>query len=147
VLYLLHQRLALNQPLLFLNRKGQNSNVKTAHLKNKRELAEAKLQLQLQEAELQLEEQQNMHSVRSKVLEAADAYPEIGSSSSVISAHVKRLSRPKIEIRKFSGNPMEYRRFLRQLETQVFVNCESDDDELSYLDQYTTGELNKIVRG
>ena len=42
---------------------------------------------------------------------------------------------------------MEYRRILRQLETQMFVNCKSHDDKLSYLDQYTTGEPNKIVRG
>jgi len=29
----------------------------------------------------------------------------------------------------------------------VFVNCENDDDKLSFGDKYTTGELDKIVRG
>ena len=36
---------------------------------------------------------------------------------------------------------------MRQLETQVLVNCESDDDKLSYFNQYTAGEPNRIVRG
>jgi len=124
-------------------RKKAELKVKTAQ----HELAEAKLQLQLQEEELQLEEEQTIHDPQSKVNDATDLNSEVGSSASVMSALVKRLNRPKIEIRKFSGNPMEYRRFMRQLETQVFVNCESDDDKLSYLDQYTTGEPNKIVHG
>ena len=133
--------------MIALEQKKAELVVKTAHLKKKRELAEAKLQLQLQEDELQIEEEQAIHDAQSKVLCASDVHSDAGSNASAMFALVKRLNRPKIEIRKFSGSPLEYRRFMRQLETQVFVNCETDDDKLSFLDQYTTGEPNKIVHG
>jgi len=105
------------------------------------------LQLQLQEAELQLEEEQAINEAQSQVLDASNADSDVGSTSNVMPALIKRLNRPKIDMHKFNGSPMEYRRFMRQLQSQVFVNCETDDEKLNYLDQYTTGEPNKIVHG
>jgi len=136
-----------NSAMATIKQKKAELRIKTAHLKEKRELAEAKLQLQLQEAELQLEEEQAINEAQSQVLDASNADSDVGSTSNVLPALIKRLNRPKIDIHKFNGSPMEYRRFMRQLQSQVFVNCETDDEKLNYLDQYTTGEPNKIVHG
>ena len=60
---------------------------------------------------------------------------------------VKRLSRPKIELQKFSGDPLQFSRFLRQFNSKVVTNTDCDDERLNYLEQFTTGEPHKIVVG
>ena len=59
----------------------------------------------------------------------------------------KLFKRPAIEISKFSGNPTEYNRFKRQFNARISSICDDDDERLSYLEQYTTGDAKKIVRG
>ncbi|CAG2252827.1 unnamed protein product [Mytilus edulis] len=58
---------------------------------------------------------------------------------------VQHLRKPTPEIRKFSGNPLEYRKFLRQFESKVVLNCEQDDEKMNYLEQLTFGEAHKVV--
>ena len=60
---------------------------------------------------------------------------------------VRHLSKPACEIKKFSGDPLEYTKFMRQFQSKVVNNCEDDDERLSFLEQYTTGEANRIVSG
>ncbi|XP_071944668.1 uncharacterized protein [Antedon mediterranea] len=62
-------------------------------------------------------------------------------------ALVKQLQRPTPEMMKFGGDPMEYKKFMRQFQARVVRNTESDDERLYYLEQFTYGEAKKIVNG
>ena len=97
-------------------------------------------------------ERQTVHSpvkrTPSKVHHLSDN--SIGSNSSgysEIAQVVKQLQRPPIELRKFSGNCTEYNKFIRQFESKVVANTDTDEERMNYLEQYTTGEANRIVSG
>ena len=63
-------------------------------------------------------------------------------------SHVARLlNKPPTEVRKFSGDPLDYKRFLRQFHSRVVVNTDTDEERMNYLEQFTTGEANKVVCG
>lgn len=68
------------------------------------------------------------------------------SSDSAIMSIVKHLRKPQIEVSKFGGDPLLYRRFIRQFNARVVSNADDDDEKLAYLEQLTFGEVNKIVR-
>ena len=36
---------------------------------------------------------------------------------------------------------------MRQFKTRILANCDDFDEKLDYLEQYTTGDANKIVNG
>ena len=57
------------------------------------------------------------------------------------------MNKPKAEIQKFEGNPMDYQRFIRQLNTKVCANTSSYEERLNFLLQFTSGEANRIVTG
>ncbi|XP_077982843.1 uncharacterized protein LOC144437710 [Glandiceps talaboti] len=59
----------------------------------------------------------------------------------------KELRKPQVELSKFGGNPMDFPRFLRQFTTRIVAYTDSDDERMSYLEQYTTGEAHKIILG
>ncbi|CAG2202264.1 unnamed protein product [Mytilus edulis] len=67
------------------------------------------------------------------------------SAETAFQSMVQHLRKPTPEIRKFSGNPLEYRKFLRQFESKVVLNCEQGDEKMNYLEQMTFGEAHKIV--
>ncbi|CAG2221766.1 unnamed protein product [Mytilus edulis] len=67
------------------------------------------------------------------------------SAETAFQSMVQHLRKPTPEIRKFSGNPLEYRKFLRQFESKVVLNCEQDDEKMNYLEQLTFGEAHKVV--
>ena len=69
------------------------------------------------------------------------------SGDNILLAVVRQLKRPTPEINRFSGEPMEYRKFIRQFNTKVTVHTENDDERMSYLEQFTNGEANKVVSG
>lgn len=64
-----------------------------------------------------------------------------------MSTIVQQLRKPQHEITKFSGNPLEYQRFMRQFEYSIVANTCSDEERMSYLEQLTTDEAKKIVSG
>ncbi|XP_062588283.1 uncharacterized protein LOC134249947 [Saccostrea cucullata] len=72
---------------------------------------------------------------------------EFPSSSASVQAVVKHLRKPTPEIKKFGGNPLDYRKFLRQFNAKVVINCDNDDEKMNYLEQLTFGEANKVVSG
>ncbi len=76
------------------------------------------------------------------------ARSEAGSGDSLMGAAavVRHLNKPPVEISKFDGNILSYRRFMRQFEARVVTNTINDDERLTYLEQLTTGEPNKIVK-
>ncbi|XP_033098946.1 uncharacterized protein LOC117102676 [Anneissia japonica] len=53
---------------------------------------------------------------------------------------------PKKELTKFSGDPTDYGRFVRAFEHEVEGKVKEDRDRLYYLEQYTSGDVNQLVR-
>jgi hypothetical protein len=128
--------------------------VKEASMKKRRQLEEAKLHLRLQEEEMKLEEEIAISNAKGKVLDDLDAKSIIShhtstssDSSAALMSIVRHLRKPATELKTFGGNPLEYHRFLRQFKIIVLSNCDDFDEKLNYLEQFTTGEANKIVVG
>jgi hypothetical protein len=69
------------------------------------------------------------------------------AENDVMMSVVRELRKPQAELKRFSGDPLEYRRFLRQFKLKVESLTQDYDERMSYLDQYTTGEANRIVSG
>ncbi|VDI41133.1 Hypothetical predicted protein [Mytilus galloprovincialis] len=59
----------------------------------------------------------------------------------------RELNKPKADITKFDGSPMEYKSFLRQFDARVVANTDSYDERLNFLLQFTIGEPHRIVSG
>jgi hypothetical protein len=55
----------------------------------------------------------------------------IRKSNSEIQTVARELNKPKAEIQKFDGNPMEYIRFLRQFNSGICANTESYEERLN----------------
>ena len=74
---------------------------------------------------------------------------ETGSANSVnaLATVAKLLKRPQADIQKFSGDPTQYRKFMRQFNTKVATMCDDDDERLTFLEQFTSGDAHKVVCG
>ena len=72
---------------------------------------------------------------------------QIDTESPAIQSIVQYLRLPIPEIKKFGGNPLEFRRFLRQFHAKVVLNTQDDDERMNYLEQLTYGEANRCVAG
>ncbi|XP_050417786.2 uncharacterized protein LOC126831152, partial [Patella vulgata] len=59
---------------------------------------------------------------------------------------IKHIKKPNTSIQPFDGNILEYQRFIRQFNSVIVTNCDTYDERLNFLDQFTSGEANKIVR-
>lgn len=64
----------------------------------------------------------------------------VDSTNSVIQSVVP-------EIKKFGGDPLEYRRFVRQFQAKVVANTDDDDERMNYLEQLTHSDAHKVVSG
>lgn len=53
---------------------------------------------------------------------------------------------PQRAVPVFSGDPLEYRSFMRAFESAIETKTKSDQDRLFYLEQYTSGEPRDLVR-
>ncbi|XP_064647035.1 uncharacterized protein LOC135499916 [Lineus longissimus] len=60
---------------------------------------------------------------------------------------MRELKKPAAELHKFSGNPMEYARFIRSFNARINAYTDSYEEKMNYLLQYTMGEAHKIVSG
>ena len=69
------------------------------------------------------------------------------SSDDVMVSVVRQLMKPMSDIHKFGGNPLDYKKFMRQFRSKVVMNCEDDEERLNFLEQFTVGEPNTIVSG
>ncbi|XP_013386926.1 uncharacterized protein LOC106156278 [Lingula anatina] len=59
----------------------------------------------------------------------------------------KELSKPRIQIQVFEGDPIKYVLFKRQFKSRIIETCDSDDEKLNHLLQYTRGEPHEITLG
>ncbi|XP_038063125.1 uncharacterized protein LOC119733827 [Patiria miniata] len=123
-------------------------------LKRRREIEMAKLKLRLEEEELNLTTELDIVHAKEKVLDTqGDKHCDSNRSGTGMSgdnallAVVRQLKRPTPEIKRFSGEPVDYRKFIRQFNTKVAVHTDNDDERMSYLEQFTTGEAYKVVSG
>ncbi|XP_014667134.1 PREDICTED: uncharacterized protein LOC106808795 [Priapulus caudatus] len=71
------------------------------------------------------------------------AQPKWMASNVECKQHSKRVP----EIKKFGGNALEFRRFLRQFQAKVVANTDDDEEKMNYLEQLTHGEAHKVVSG
>ena len=56
------------------------------------------------------------------------------------------LQKPKLEIKKFDGDCLSFTKFMRQFKSRIESVC-TDDEKMTYLEQYTIGEAHRIVTG
>lgn len=69
------------------------------------------------------------------------------NQASEIQTVARELNKPKADLQKFDGNPMNNTRFRRQFNARICSNTESYEERLSYLLQFTVGEAQRIVSG
>ncbi|CAG2211289.1 unnamed protein product [Mytilus edulis] len=69
------------------------------------------------------------------------------NNSEAITAIVKNLRKPMPEIKRFSGDPLEFRKFVRQFTVKIVQNSDTEDEKMNYLEQFTFGEAHKVVSG
>ncbi|CAG2229278.1 unnamed protein product [Mytilus edulis] len=69
------------------------------------------------------------------------------NNSEAITTIVKNLRKPMPEIKKFSVDPLEFRKFVRQFTVKIVQNSDTEDEKMNYLEQFTFGEAHKVVSG
>ena len=58
---------------------------------------------------------------------------------------IKHIRKPTFEIDKFDGDSLKFVKFIRQFKLNILPFCESNAERIALLEQYTTGQANKIV--
>ncbi|XP_014672653.1 PREDICTED: uncharacterized protein LOC106813111 [Priapulus caudatus] len=125
--------------------------------KKRQALEQAKLQLKFDEEELELaagiaiEEAKCAALNRLEIADNASVQqsmpalnPNAPQFASVMHRH---LQKPASEIKRFDGNLMDYRKFMRQFNSKVVLNTDTDEERMNFLEQYTGEEANRIVSG
>ncbi|XP_071181279.1 uncharacterized protein [Mytilus edulis] len=84
---------------------------------------------------------ENMNNIQANTVENSN----IAENSK--SAVVKHLRKPTPDIKKFGGNPLEYRKFYRQFQARIVANTDNEEEKMTYLEQFTYGEASKVVSG
>ena len=75
-------------------------------------------------------------------------HPAISASSMFQDVNVLNyLRKPDIELDKFSGDPMKYQKFIRRFKWKIMPACADEDECLTYLEQFTSGDARRIVDG
>ena len=147
--------------------------IKMTVLEEKQRLQIQELELQMKRAKLDLEEQIAVSEARRVALETQ---AEQGSTSAQSLRHSqdrklelqhdadralkdegllaisslltqqKRSLLPQSKLPFFDGNPLEYRSFIRAFESRIAERTNDCSERLNFLDQFTRGRLNDIVR-
>ena len=63
-----------------------------------------------------------------------------------LATHIQRSLLPPTEVSLFSGNIQEYRLFIKAFDTRVANKTTDQHELLSYLEQFTRGRPNRVVR-
>jgi hypothetical protein len=58
----------------------------------------------------------------------------ISNTEEIMMSVVKHLPKPQVDITKFSGDPLKYKRFIRQFQTRIVNNTDDDDEKMTFLD-------------
>lgn len=57
------------------------------------------------------------------------------------------LRRPLPEIKRFGGDQLKYRRFIRQFHAKVTINTKDDDERMNYHEQMAHRKAGRVVSG
>lgn len=68
------------------------------------------------------------------------------TNTDALAAMLRLMKRPQIEVKPFSGNPLDYFKFVRHFKSAVAQFCDKEE-LMGYLEQYTTGEAHRITTG
>ena len=75
-------------------------------------------------------------------------HPAISASSMFQDVNVLNyLRKPDIELDKFSGDPMKYQKFIRRFKWKIMPACADEEECLTYLEQFTSGDARRVVDG
>ena len=111
--------------------------------KNNSVLYESRESLIEEPEQTAVDRQQTVHS---RPQDSVSAMPQSTASTGSIHSQIAGLmDKPKHEIKKFSGDPLQYQRFIRQLNAQAFRYCDDDEEKFAYLEQFTEGHANSLV--
>lgn len=69
------------------------------------------------------------------------------NNTDAVIAIVKSLRKPNPDIMKFGGDPLEFRKFVRQFTAKIIANSDSEDEKMNYLEQFTYGDAGRVVQG
>ncbi|XP_043205783.1 uncharacterized protein LOC122372549 [Amphibalanus amphitrite] len=86
-------------------------------------------------------------SVLSSVKVTVGRQERADSLTEAVVSQTQRALLPPSELKPFSGDICEFRLFVRAFKARVECRTEDENERLHYLDQYTVGTPNKIVRG
>ena len=67
--------------------------------------------------------------------------------SETVASMARLLKKPSIDMKKFSGDFTEFRRFQRHFKSKIEPICDDDEGKMTYLEQLTEGEPHEIVCG
>ena len=84
--------------------------------------------------------------LRSAAIDVSDRMPERASAADALALHIQRSLLPRAELTPFSGDIQGYRLFLKTFDTCVANRTTDPDELLAYLEQFTRGRPNRLVR-
>ena len=84
--------------------------------------------------------------VRSATVQAPEYLSESAHVTRALSMHIQRSLLPQTDLTPFSGNVQDYRLFTRAFDTRVANKTDDQNELLAYLDQFTRGRPNRVVR-
>ena len=118
-------------------------------LKRQHELDVRERELRHEREKLNLERELRHSENRLRALsdDAGSHMSSRRSDTAALVSIVRTLRKPSFQVEKFDGNPMKYRRFMRDFTTNVLQFCDSDSEKMASLTQYTTGEAKQVVLG
>ena len=67
------------------------------------------------------------------------------NTDNFIMSMIHHLKKPQVDMIKFGGDPLMYRKFIRQFNARIMKHTEDDDERITYLEQLTTGDVNTLV--
>ena len=120
-------------------------------IKEKVQVEQDKLRLEARSEQLEIELQlAELGHLDEAVVEPLRVTPSSTNSSStlegVLSSQVKRTLLPPTELRPFTGEIEDFRLFMRAFEARIVSKTEDEGELLFYLEQFTRGKPNQLVR-
>jgi hypothetical protein len=91
-------------------------------------------------------DQQMPHNISSSQPDIANMVYQQGELTKLLLEHNLKSSLPQRVIQTFDGDPLEYPAFMSAFKYCIEEKSTSDKDRLYYLEQYTRGDANKLVR-
>ncbi|XP_043206535.1 uncharacterized protein LOC122372920 isoform X3 [Amphibalanus amphitrite] len=84
--------------------------------------------------------------LRSAAINVSERAPERAGAADALAQHIQRSLLPRAELSPFSGNVQEYCLFLRTFDMCVANRTTDQNELLAYLEQFTRGRPNRLVR-